>query len=85
MPKIRVLITDDHALFRQGVCTLLAAEPDLEIAGEAKDAAEAINLSRQSRPDVVLMDIGMTGMSSFEATRVIRGAPRNTRRVPLHV
>ncbi len=79
MPKIRVLITDDHAMFRQGVRTLLAAEPDLEVAGEAKDAAEAISLSRQNRPDVVLMDIGMTGMSSFEATRVIRKERPETR------
>jgi len=79
MSKIRVLITDDHAMFRQGVRTLLAAEPDLEIAGEARDAAEAVNLSRQNRPDVVLMDIGMTGMSSFEATRVIRKERPETR------
>jgi two-component system response regulator NreC len=79
MSKIRVLITDDHAMFRQGVRTLLAAEPDLEIAGEARDAAEAVNLSRQNRPDVVLMDIGMAGMSSFEATRVIRKERPETR------
>ena len=79
MSKIRVLITDDHAMFRQGVRTLLAAEPDLEIAGEARDAAEAVNLSRQNRPDVVLLDIGMTGMSSFEATRVIRKERPETR------
>lgn len=79
MSKIRVLITDDHAMFRQGVRTLLAAEPDLEIAGEARDAAEAVNLSRQNHPDVVLMDIGMTGMSSFEATRVIRKERPETR------
>jgi len=79
MSKIRILITDDHAMFRQGVRTLLAAEPDLEIAGEARDAAEAVSLSRQNRPDVVLMDIGMTGMSSFEATRVIRKERPETR------
>ena len=79
MSKIRVLITDDHAMFRQGVRTLLAAEPDLEIAGEARDAAEAVSLSRQNHPDVVLMDIGMTGMSSFEATRVIRKERPETR------
>jgi len=66
-------------MLRQGVRTLLAAEPDLEIAGEARDAAEAVSLSRQSRPDVVLMDIGMTGMSSFEATRVIRKERPETR------
>jgi len=72
MPKIRVLLTDDHILFRQGVRTLLASEPDLEIAGEAANAAEAVALSEQLLPDVVLMDIGMPGMSSFEATRLIR-------------
>jgi len=72
MAKIRVLLTDDHTLFRQGIRTLLAGEPDLEIVGEASDAAEAVALARQVRPDIVLMDIGMTGMSSFEATRQIR-------------
>jgi len=72
MSKIRVLITDDHTLFRQGIRTLLAAEPDIEVAGEAANAVEAVALARQLRPDIVLMDIGMTGMSSFEATRQIR-------------
>src|SRR5690242_12838100 len=72
MAKIRVLLTDDHTLFRQGVRTLLSAEPDLEVVGEAGAAAEAVALARQLRPDVVLMDIGMAGMSSFEATRQIR-------------
>ncbi len=72
MGKIRVLLTDDHTLFRQGVRTLLSAEPDLEVVGEAGAAAESVALARQLRPDVVLMDIGMAGMSSFEATRQIR-------------
>lgn len=72
MAKIRVLLTDDHTLFRQGVRTLLSAEPDLEVVGEAGTAAESVALARQLRPDVVLMDIGMAGMSSFEATRQIR-------------
>jgi DNA-binding NarL/FixJ family response regulator len=72
MSKIRVLLTDDHTLFRQGIRTLLAAEPDIEVVGEAADAAQAVTLARQVRPDVVLMDIGMNGMSSFEATRQIR-------------
>jgi len=71
MSKIRVLLTDDHTLFRQGVRTLLAAEPDFEVVGEAANASDAVWLAEQLRPDVVLMDIGMTGMSSFEATRLI--------------
>jgi len=65
-------LTDDHTLFRQGVRTLLSCEEDIEVVGEAADAAQAVALARQFRPDVVLMDIGMAGMSSFEATRQIR-------------
>jgi two-component system response regulator NreC len=79
MSKTRVLLTDDHALFRQGIRTLLSAEPDIEVVGEAANAADAVNLARQARPDVVLMDIGMTGMSSFEATRLIRKERPETR------
>ncbi len=79
MAKIRVLLTDDHMLFRQGIRTLLSAEPDMEIAGEAGNAADAVSLARQARPDVVLMDIGMAGMSSFEATRQIRKERTDTR------
>jgi DNA-binding NarL/FixJ family response regulator len=79
MAKIRVLLTDDHMLFRQGVRTLLTAEPDMEVTGEAANAADAVNVARQTRPDVVLMDIGMAGMSSFEATRQIRKERPDTR------
>ena len=79
MSKIRVFLTDDHTLFRQGLRTLLAAEPDLEIAGEAANASDAVAMTRQVRPDVVLMDIGMAGMSSFEATRQIRKERPETR------
>jgi DNA-binding NarL/FixJ family response regulator len=79
MPKIRVLLADDHALFRHGVRTLLAADPDLEVVGEASDAAEALAAARQFRPDIVLMDIGMRGLSSFEATRILRKERPETR------
>jgi two-component system, NarL family, response regulator NreC len=79
MAQIRVLLTDDHTLFRQGIRTLLSAEPDIEVAGEAGDAGEAVALARNSRPDIVLMDVGMTGMSSFEATRLIRKERPETR------
>ena len=73
MAKIRVLLTDDHTLFRQGIHTLLTAEPELEVVGEAANGAEAIAKSAEMKPDVVLMDVSMPGLSSFEATRQIRG------------
>jgi two-component system, NarL family, response regulator NreC len=79
MAKIRVLLTDDHTLFRQGLRTLLAAEPDLEIVGEASNASDAITHAQELRPDVVLMDVGMPGLSSFEATRQIRKQRPETR------
>lgn len=79
MAKIRVLLTDDHTLFRQAIRTLLAGELDLEVVGEASNAADAVAFAAQVRPDVVLMDIGMAGMSSFEATRLIRKDRAETR------
>jgi len=79
MSKIKVLVVDDHMLFRQGIRTLLVAEPDMEVIGEAGNALDAIALAQQLHPDVVLMDIGMVGMSSFEATRLIRKERPETR------
>ena len=72
MSKIRVLLADDHTLFRQGMKTLIAAESDLEVIGEASNGKDAAAKAEQLRPDVVLMDIGMPGPSSFEITRQIR-------------
>jgi two-component system response regulator NreC len=72
MPKIRCLLVDDHTLFRQGVRRLLESESDFEIVGESPDAGDAVEKARELRPDVVLMDIGMPGLSSFEATRNIK-------------
>jgi two-component system response regulator NreC len=69
---IRTLLTDDHTLFRQGIKTLLSAIPDLEVVGEAANAADAVTQAAELRPDVVLMDVSMPGLSSFEATRQIR-------------
>jgi two-component system, NarL family, response regulator NreC len=79
MAKIRVLLTDDHTLFREGIRNLLSGEPDIEVVGESANASDAVDVARQVRPDVVLMDIGMTGMSSFEATRQIRKERPETR------
>lgn len=72
MIKIRCVVVDDHVLLRQGVRRLLEGEPDFDVVADAGDASEALEKVRQLRPDVVLMDIGMTGMSSFEATHTIK-------------
>src|SRR4051794_11269712 len=72
MSKLRILLTDDHTLFRQGIRTLLASETDFEVVGEARNAMDSVAMAHDLRPDVVLMDIGMPGLSSFEATRLIR-------------
>jgi two-component system, NarL family, response regulator NreC len=70
--KIRCVVADDHALVRQGVRRLLQDEPDLEVVGEAGDAAEALKRVMELRPDIILMDVGMPGFSPFEAARVIQ-------------
>ena len=72
MAKIRVLLVDDHTLFRHGLNTLISAASDMEVAGEASNGGDAVEKAAEVRPDVVLMDISMPGLSSFEATRQIR-------------
>ena len=79
MSKIRVVLTDDHTLFRQSVRGMLNAEADIEVVGEAGNAADTVEQVDQLRPDIVLMDIGMPGMSSFEASRQIRRMRPQTR------
>jgi len=70
--KIRILIADDHSMFREGLAGIISRIPDFEIVGEAKDGHEALSLSRELLPDVVLMDIQMPGMGGIEACREIR-------------
>src|SRR5713101_5785013 len=72
MAKIRIMLADDHTLFRQGIRTLISAEPDMEVVGEAANGGDAVEKAVDARPDVVLMDIGMPGLSSFEASRQIK-------------
>lgn len=79
MSKMRILLADDHTLFRQGIRTLISAEQDMEVVAEAANGTEAVEKTAEYGPDVVLLDIGMPGLSSFEATRQIRKSRAETK------
>ncbi len=70
--KIKVLVVDDHAVVRSGLVTILKEQPDMLVAGEAKDGLEAINKATELKPDVILMDIFMPGMSGIDAIIAIK-------------
>ncbi len=72
MPKIRLLVADDHTLFRRGIVGLLSAQPDMEVVGEAGSGEEAVRETVKVSPGVVLMDIGMPGVNGLEATKAIK-------------
>jgi len=72
MEPIRIVLVDDHILFRKGIANLLASKEDMEVVGEAGDGQEALDKARELMPDLILMDIAMPGTSGREATRVIK-------------
>lgn len=76
---IRVLIVDDHAIVREGICSLLARHKDIQVVGQAADGQRALELVSQLAPDIILMDIQMSGMNGLEATREIHKRSPRTR------
>lgn len=79
MAKIRVLIADDHALFRAGTRALIDAQPDMEVVGEAADGVEVVEQCRRLRPQVVLMDLTMPGRRGVPAIQDLSQANPETR------
>ncbi len=74
--RIRILLADDHTVLRAGLKALLAAQADLEVVGEAAEGSATVRLARELRPDIVVMDIGMPGVSGIDATaRIKRDLP----------
>lgn len=69
---IKILIADDHQLFREGVITLLSEDPDIDVVDQAKDGKEAIEKARKQNPDILIMDIGMPITNGIDATVILK-------------
>jgi two-component system, NarL family, nitrate/nitrite response regulator NarL len=80
---IRIVIADDHPIFRDGLRRLLELEPDIKVVGEAADGSEAVKLARQLKPDILLLDLAMPRTSGLEALRGMNGHSPNSVRVIL--
>lgn len=72
MSKLRILLADDHGVVREGVRSLIAAQPDFEVVGEAGDGETACRLAERLRPDLVVMDVSMPGMTGDRATTLLK-------------
>lgn len=85
MTKIRVLLADDHSLFREGLCGILNTLPDFEVVGEANDGLEVVVKARELTPDLIIMDVSMPGCNGVEATQKIKAELPETTIVMLTV
>ena len=71
MEKLRILLVDDHVLFRKGIASLIAHRSDLTVVGEAEDGIEAVRVARETLPDIILMDVNMPVLDGLQASSQI--------------
>ncbi len=83
MSVINVVIAEDHALVRQGLCQMLKNQSDIELVGEAEDGVKALEMAKTLRPDILLLDLSMPRMSGMEAVQLIKEAVPETKIVIL--
>ncbi|KXK10870.1 MAG: LuxR family two component transcriptional regulator [Chloroflexi bacterium OLB14] len=69
MKQVRVLLADDHSLFREGLAGIIAAQADMQVVGQANDGLEAFVMAQELKPDLILMDVQMPTMDGLEATQ----------------
>ncbi|MFN2105066.1 MAG: response regulator transcription factor, partial [Candidatus Promineifilaceae bacterium] len=72
MAQLKILLADDHQLFREGLVRILDTQPDFSIVGEAADGLEAVVKARQLKPDLIIMDVSMPRLDGVESTRPIK-------------
>jgi len=76
MTIVRLAVVDDHALFRAGLISLLGEMPEFQVVGEADDGQGALEIVRRRRPDILLLDVNMPGMSGVEVVRAVKSSPQ---------
>ncbi len=81
----RILVADDHTIIRQGLCSMLEKQPDIEVVGEVDDGRKALESVRELAPDLVIMDISMPNLNGIDATRKIVGGPGGTKIIALSI
>src|SRR5579864_9088024 len=82
-PKIRIVVADDHPIFRDGLCRLLALEEDFEVVAQAQDGRQVLDVLQQHEPDILLLDLKMTGLAGLATLQRLQAARNRTRVIVL--
>jgi len=82
-PKIRILVADDHPIFRDGLCRLLALEPDFEVVGQAQDGRQVLDMLQQHEPDILLLDLKMPSLDGLATLQRLQSGKHKTRVIVL--